>query len=206
MWPFKKKNIIKKIDKEDNDRYQLPILSEKNFDWAHYQAISEGGIHTAYQDEYNFLPTVRVLKSLYAREPWVSFCINAIARQFTASHHVLAFKTSDGTDEQIITRHPLLTFLSTAGQEDPSFFTSNNVIDLILTGNAYVWYSPDLKNKKRLPAERVDLAFQNGVLTSYELQNMNGDLALQGGAVLSLNPDEIIHFMMPNPFTPWVGM
>lgn len=209
MWPFGKKNIVevKKDDREDDDFRHLPIVGEvKNFDWAHYQAIAHGGIHPAYQDEYDFVPTIRVLKSLYSREPWVSFCMNAISRQFMNARHVLAFRTSDDGDEQVIFQHPLLRFLSSAGQENPSFFTANNIIDMVLTGNAYVWLSPNLLDKKRIPSERVDLKFENGKRVAYCITNYDGDITGLGVPNLTLSPEEVLHFMMPNPYTPWVGM
>lgn len=207
MWPFdKKQNIVIPINDRREDDGPIIVPQEKNFDWAHYQAIAHGGIHTSYQDEYDFIPTIRVLKSLFCREPWISFCVNAIARQFMHSRHVLALKTSPDGDEQLIYQHPLLSFLSTAGKENPSFFTSNNIIDLVLTGNAYVWVSKDLKDKKRLPAERVDLKFEKGDLTSYAITNPDGDASVMGGYTLTLQPEEVIHFLMPNPYTPHVGM
>lgn len=207
MWPFNKKEDIPTLVQENRDDNNLiPMPQEKSFDWAHYQAISHGGVHMGYQDEYDFVPTVSVLKSLYAKEPWVSFCVNAIARQFMSSKHVLALKTSPTGDEQLVYQHPLLDFLSTAGKENPSFFTSNNVIDMILTGNAYVWLSQDLKDKKRLPAERVDIKFDQGRLIKYHVTNPDGDYAMQGGSSLTLDPEEVLHFMMPNPYTSYVGM
>lgn len=181
---------------------------EKTFDWAHYQAVAQGGIQAAYQDEFNFLPTVRVLKSLYAREPWVNFCLNAISRQFMRPRFVINLKTSSDGDEQTITQHPLLTFLNYAGKENSSFFTSNNMIDMTCTGNAYVWVSPDLKDKKRLPSERVDIRFENGSIKNYQITNTQGDVSIDGssGTVMQLSPDEIIHFKMPNPYSSFVGM
>ena len=207
IWPFNKKPI--QIAQPLNDRREddnLPIIpQEKSFDWAHYQSVANGGINAGYQDEYNFIPTVRVLKSLYAREPWISFCMNAIARQFMSTKHVIAF-TGPAGEEQIIKSHPLISFLSTAGKENPSFFTSNNVVDLLLTGNAYVWLSPDLKDKKRLPSDRVDLKFNQGVLTSYQVTNPEGEAQGQGASSLTLSPEEVLHFMMPNPYSSYVGM
>ena len=204
MWPFKAKEIIKPNDHRRDDEIVLPMPMEKSFDWAHYQAISHGGIHAGYQDEYDLQPTIRVLKSLYAKEQWVSFCINAVARQFMSSKLILKMKTSSDGDEQNITQHPLLYFLSKAGNENPSFFTSNNIIDMLLTGNAYVWISQDLTDKKRIPAERVDLKFTNGVLSEYHITNSENEF----GSVskLTVLPNEMIHFMMPNPYSPYVGM
>lgn len=207
MWPFNKKETIINMKKEDNEtESSIFIPQEKSFDWAHYQAIAHGGIQNAYQDEYDFIPTIRVLKSLYCREVWISVCVNAIARQFMNSKHVLTFDANGDGNEQIITRHPLLYFLSKVGKENPAFFTSNNIIDLVLTGNAYVWLAPDLRTKKRIPSERVDIRFANGQLTNYQITNPEGDAVMGGGTSLTLSPDEMLHFMMPNPYTPYVGM
>lgn len=204
MWPFNKKQIASTPVHDDRDDNLMPIPQEKNFDWAHYQAISHGGIHVGYQDEFDLVPTTRVLKSLYAKEPWISFTCNAISRQFMNSKLVLVKKTSfDGDDEQVISNHPLLNFMGNVGIENPAFFTSNNIIDLILTGNAYVWLAPDLKDKKRLPSERVDMKFADGRLKEYYVTNPDSSFSSSG---LTLQPDEVLHFLMPNPYSPWVGM
>lgn len=203
---FQKKTPLALVKPAEGYAHYPEDTFEKSFDWGHYQAINNNGMTPAYSDEFNFTPTIRILKAAYAREPWINFALNAISRQFMKSNMVLNLKTSDDGDVQTIYRHPILDFLSSAGKENKAFFASNNIIDMMATGNAYVWLAPMLDDKKRLPAERVDIRFDKGQIQSYIITDNCGDITGSGDALLTLPPDEVLHFKMPNPYSPHFGL
>jgi len=204
-WFKRKAKTVVRVDDDGSYKHYPENPLEKSFDWTHYQAIQSGGITAGYQDEFNFVPTIRILKAAYAREPWINFALNAISRQFMKANLVLNLTSPNG-DETTIYKHPILDFMANAGKENKSFFASNTIIDMMATGNAYAWLSPDLKDKKRLPAERVDIKFDKGQIQNYTITDNCGDLNDNTDSLLTLSPDEVLHFKMPNPYSPHFGM
>lgn len=182
----------------------------KGFDWNHYLAMVGGSSSSLFTSEFNLLPTGRIIKAGLITEPWINACTRAISRQFQCCRFLLERRqTSDGKKVQQITRHPFLDYLRSAGSgvEDQAAFYANVVSDLVLPGNAYWWTSEDLKDKRRLPAERVEPVVEHNRITRYRIIE-RGEIGLPGssGSKVELAPEEVTHLRLPNPFSPHVGL
>lgn len=182
-------------------------LYAKNFDWTHYEQTNLGGngFGAMFAGEFGAGPNGKVLKGLMLQEHWINACVNAIGRQFYNPRYVLKHVTSKDGSAQIVTRHPLLEYLQLAGREveSPSMFTANGIMELVLSGNAYWYTSQDRKDKRRLPSERVEPVIENNRIVRYQL---NGKDKVTAGVGTSLQPEEVVHIKMPNPFTPHTGL
>lgn len=179
----------------------------KDFDWLHYQAISSGGFSSMFVGEFSVLPTIRVMKQMHIQEFWINACTNAIAKQFLSAAYFLWLQKGNG-DYQKVDDHALLKWLKTAGSdvENASYINFNTAADIMLTGNAYWYISKDLKTRRRIPAERIDPYIENNKITKYRILDRSELSNMPMGVSMDLNPEEIIHFKYPNPFSPHIGM
>lgn len=172
----------------------------KSFDWNHYQAMIGGGNNNMFGGEFDVLPTARVMKGLYLQEPWVNACVSVMSRQFLSPRFQLASRKADG-DKKIITKHKFLEAMRRpAGDESPAHFTTNGVSDLCLTGNAY-WYDDEsLKERRRIPSEKIEPVVENNRIVRYRIMD-------KGGFSKADLPAELVtHIRLPNPFTPHSGL
>lgn len=181
-------------------------LERKDFDWQHYLALTQNSVGSLYQGEFNALPTIRALKTLTITDHWINACMNAVARQFMIANLMLKKQTDSEGNEQQVKNHPFLSFMKKAGPENASFFQSNNILELCGTGNNYWYISPDLKNKQRLPADRVDVVIRENEIKAYTITAGTDGVFTPGTNGLTLLPDEVVHLRMPNPFSIHVGL
>jgi phage portal protein BeeE len=179
---------------------------QKNFDWNHYQAM-QGGFQSMFAGEFNLVPTMRILKGMLIQEPWINACVNAISRQFLASKFLILEGQSKDGQQKKIAKHPMLAFLRNAGKdvESSAYFTANCMTDMVLTGNAYWYQSQDLKDKRRIPAERIEPVVENNRIKHYRLLDKD-PLGINGPNQIIFQPEEITHIKMPNPFSPHIGL
>lgn len=201
--------VVVRDDSEAFDRAarlaSMELAEEKkSFDWVYYQQTFNGNGNALFTSEFNILPAIRVLKGAHAQELWVNACTNAISRQFLGAKWQLVFNTG-GEKKQVIKQHPMLAYLRSAGGEveNGSYFTSNCIADLVLTGNAYWWTAKDLSTRRRLPSERVDPVIRANRIVSYRVVDRDG---IPDVPTAELAPEEVVHLRMPNPFTAHVGM
>lgn len=197
-------------DEHDHHVAQANALSSfdrKNFDWNHYRTIQSGYGQGMFSSEFDFFPTMAVMKSLIIQEPWINFCVNAIVKQFLGPRFLLKYsRETDGEEEKTYKKHPFLSYMSNAGSdvEGSAVFTANATSDLITTGNAYWWTSKDLKTKRRIAAEKIEPIVVNNRITEYRILQRDNETFDQVG--LRLTPDEITHIKLTNPFSPHIGL
>ncbi len=186
----------------------LMVGEQKSFDWNHYQSVVSGASSGMFQSEFQLIPTMRVIKAMLLQEPGINSCVHAIAKQFQGPRLMLK-KRGKKDQEQTVYNHPFLEYYRKAGSsvEGWSSFTSNGISDLITCGNAYWWTSPDGKEKRRLPAERVEPTIVNNRIVSYRIMDRT-DLGFTGltAANVELPVEEITHITLPNPFSPHIGL
>lgn len=182
-------------------------VTAKGFDWMHYSAMTEGGIGGMFSGEFMQVPTIRIMKAMVAQEPWVNYCTTAISKQFFTSKYILKRKASTDGQTQIVDQHPFLDYLRYAGQdvEPMVHFMAGIVSDLVVAGNGYWYTSPDMRIKRRLPADRVDPIIERNRITQYRLLDRtdNGFIPNSG---MVLTPEEVTHVKVPNPFSVHIGM
>lgn len=178
-----------------------PSTVAKAFDWQHYQLVTEGGINGMYNAEYACLPNLRTLKALYGRENWVGIGIDAIARQFLQARFILK-KQIDDNKVEIIKRHEALDRLNSNDVK----INAALIIDLMCTGQGYMWTRPDGTGQVHLPSEKVDPKY--GVkpdgkfgVTEYVFQR-DGTASNN----LHIKPEEVTHIKMPNPYSNLYGL
>ena len=179
------------------------MTEEKTFDWGYYQMITQGPSAKMFAGEYMMAPSRRIVKALHGMEPWVNSCTNAIAKQFQNCNYILKLRKSTDGKKQTIASHPFLDFMNNAGSdvEQPALFTSVSVMDMILTGDAFFYISPDLKSKRRLMSEQTDVVITDNRITSYRILDKASGLPK-----MDLEPKEVVHVRLPNPFSPHVGL
>lgn len=180
----------------------------KTFDWVHYQAMTQGSFSSMFAGEFNLVPTMRVMKGMLLQEPWINYCTNAIAKQFLGAKFVLKLRQTADGQQQTVAKHDILEYLRDAGREVESgaSFTSNRVADLITTGNAYWWNAGDLKDKRSIPADRMEPVVENNRIIRYRLLDRNHMGFTGPASQMVFDPEEITHIKLPNPFTPHVGL
>lgn len=181
-----------------------PGIQTKAFDWAHYNLISENGINGMYSGEFATLPNLRTLKSLYGRENWVGIGVDAISRQFLTSRFILKRQLDDDKVE-IIKRHPAIDLLNSNDVK----INAALIIDLLMTGQAYIWTRPDSTGIIQVPADRVEPKLgirPDGKYGVIEYEFMKEFTTSGGKSSIKIPASEITHIKMPNPFSNQFGM
>lgn len=181
---------------------------QKTFDWNHYNAVTMEGQQGAFTPEFDYLPTIRTLKAMFVREPWVAICLNAISRQFMNIRFAIERKDSEGK-VVLVNNHPLLELLHNPGSQSSVSFHSTNVIDLVLAGNVFLWLSPNSKKLFRMPAERMNMRINNGKISQYEIYSTGtrDEIGFAGEKPTTIFlPEEMVHVRMPNPYSNLVGL
>ena len=160
----------------------------KEFDWALYNQGVSGVNQNLFGNEFNSIPSVDTMMSLHVRESSITAPVNAISRQFqSASFEVLG-------------RGQAPDVLHDPGIEDAATFHSSAITVLILTGNSFIWFRPDGKGMVRMPTNRINISYKNGMVDKYVLMQDHLTPAME------IPASEMCHIKLPNPYNMYVGL
>jgi HK97 family phage portal protein len=143
------------------------------------------------------------LKSLFFSESWVFIICDLVAMKIASLP--LNVMTGEVKDGQFVKRpaegHPLQDLL-----ENPNPFQAYSswmycmVVDLVLLGNAVLWYASQANYLMLLPAETVGLDIaKDGKLLNYNVTEGQADGGKMGGAQTKFAVEDITHLRRPNP-------
>lgn len=152
---------------------------------------------------------MQVLKSLFFDEDWVYITVNTVGQ--TGSTVPLCVKEEQFTEDgkAVYTRaddHPVQSLLYRPNQwQDSVSFLYNVLIEYCLMGNAIIWYAKRNKQMVVLPAEKVELRFDNeGQLKSY-LFHKDG-YSFNGDQSIEIPKSDILHWRYTNPSSLYWGL
>lgn len=219
MWPFKtKENDIpipeKAIEQafdelglvrlnRINDAIEKAIrkqLDPENLD--EYGGDDGGGF---FQPEFNLVGSGARMKALYKREPWVYTTISLISRTLASIPYDVVNKQTGEIDKN----HPLNQILNSANlvQDKMTMDWSGN-IDLVAAGNYFL----AIQDQKviHIPVEYVQLRLAKTNDAKHPIEGIDVTSSFSGGSAsyqATFIPwDNVIHFKLPNPSNPFVGM
>ena len=222
MWPFKnevKTEIPRSLIEDSIDDLGLVRLNNLNdaISNAFKKHLDPNQLHDGYlddqsghfQSEFNLVGTASRMKGLYRREPWVYTCGSLIARTLaTVPFDVIDVKTNEVDDT-----HPLNKIINSGNKlQDNLQLNWSGDLDLVLGGNEFLIL--DEKDKLvHVPVEYVELKFaENSDETNtpvegiYIRQTGAGYSSTSTSNTLYVPWERVIHFKLPNPFSPYVGM
>lgn len=219
MWPFKNKTSIPApVLSDAMDELGLVRLNQlqdamglalqKHFDPAnlHSQDDASSG---HFDQEFNLLATPGRMKSVYAKEPWVYTTCSLIARTLAT----IPFDVVNKDTKEIEPNHPLNDILKTGNVlQDALSLDWTAGIDLVTTGNAFLVL--DKKNNAviHVPVEYVTLKGRDIVKdgqSPIEGIEINRSMSLTGSGSIDtafVPYEEVIHYKLPNPYSPYVGL
>jgi len=146
--------------------------------------------------------SAQTLKNLFYTEAWVYICVNLVAKKI--STQPLKVVQSIIKDNKVVIEdapsHPMQAVV-----EYPNKWQSYHdwmytiAADLCLTGNGFQWYGEETQVMVTIPAEGIlPKISKDGELEGYYTV-ISQDMIAAGHKPVFFSPDEIMHFMNPNP-------
>lgn len=173
-------------------------LSAQDF-LAFESSADSGGYFGA---EHDIRATTGRIKSLYSKEPWIFAGSTIVARTLSS----IPLKVYDPKKEEWVDKHPLNLLLKSGGEVQSQKELNWVVdIDLDLAGNAFLILDETFKRIiGTVPVELCELKFdqQEKRVVGITVHPMNGQTNL--GKFFKI--EHVVHFKMPNPYTPFWGM
>lgn len=220
MWPFPKRQaseVPEKVLQEAFDELGLVRLNQmqtameiavrKQLDPANLFEEYYGGESGHFNPEFKLITTPDRMKSVYRQEPWVYTASSIIARTLATVPYYVKNKQTGEID----TTHPMNQILKTGNdiQDQLSMDWAGN-LDLVLSGNYFSVLDGD--QVLHVPVEYVTLNIAEneserrkyGPIISIDIQG-----ALRAGSPYikpqTVEWKDVIHFKLPNPFSPFIG-
>lgn len=164
--------------------------------------------------EFDLQSTSARLKSLYAREPWCYTTADRISRSLSR----IPFVIKDKATGEILEDHPANEAVC-GGNPNQSGYNLNwsGYIDLIMGGNFFKVFDENYGNPHHVPIEFINLKLRNvgntndaimaekyGLVEALEISRSTNFMANK--ALHCIPYENVIHFKLPNPYTPLFGM
>jgi HK97 family phage portal protein len=217
MWPFNKNQspVPARLLEDAMDELGLVRLNDMNgaIEAAIQKHLDPSSLD-GYEDdqsghfntEFNLVATAARMKGLYRREPWVYTCSSIIARTMsTIPYEVVNCQTGE-----IDKDHPLNKFLNAGNDlQDNTQLNWAGSLDLILGGNEFLVI--DGEKIIHVPIEFVEIKYADKTDTEkYPIEGIyirSTNYPANTKSAVSFVPwENVIHFKMPNPFSPYVGL
>ena len=175
----------------------LNEYAEKGFDFAG-DAVESTGL---WEQEIKARMDNKVLKALFYTDSWTFILTDLIANKISAQPLKVVTRTIQDGKEVFEPNedHPLnLTIKQPNPWQDYHAWMYNTVVEDVQMGNAIMWWAKKNGHLITLPADNINLHFDNKqVLSRYDLSDEGGEGT--SGTVAHFPADEIIHIRRPNP-------
>ena len=141
----------------------------------------------AFRNEFVKSVTKTTLSDLLVTQPTISKAVNVIAKQFQNTEFVLENEKGE------LKSNPIIDIFNKPSTQPSSIFYSNLIMDLILTGEAFIL--PDLKSKSliRIPSRAVTVEAKGFNKINYKVVGDNGSTE-------TYTNENLIAITLPNPY------
>ena len=224
MWPFTKNNTVQNIPTQliEDSLDDLGLVRLNNLNDAVSNALKKhldpGQLYESYNDdqsghfqsEFNLVSTASRMKGLYRREPWVYTSASLIARTLAT----VPFDVINNETNEVDDKHPLNDIINSGNKlQDNLQLNWSGDLDLVLGGNEFLILDEG-DNLIHVPVEYVELKFAENIDKDKSIMPIEGIMVRQSSGTFSASSqgslfvpwENVIHFKLPNPFSPYVGM
>jgi len=176
-------NFFKRKEKT-NQKIEQPLKIPQFFNYAVEEEPEKKSWntlikHTSLESLYDNFISIEQLRSVYKTEKNVPKVLNRIATQFLGVKFYL-----QNEEEDTIYKHPILTKLNRLSENATLHYEC--VVDMLLTGNAFLLYFDDTGLWERIKPENISEK-KDGVYTISD-----------NSSVLKVIEKDVIHFKMPS--------
>lgn len=217
MWPFKTKQTPIPVEVLADAMDELGLVRLNDLGGAIEQAFKkhldpsslgdfsdEQGGH--FNTEFSLVASSGRMKGVYRREPWVYTTASLIARTLATVPYDVINKATGEVDKQ----HPMNDVLAAGNelQDNMSMDWAGN-LDLVLAGNTF--FVQDKNKILHVPVEFVEIRpAENPSTAKHPIDGINIQRTISPHGAQSdtafIPWENVIHFKLPNPFNPFVGM
>jgi HK97 family phage portal protein len=183
----------------------IPINSKigiiKELDFQNLTNDVEAGV---WDSEIKAFMENRTLKGLFFSEDWVFIILDLVASEVSNSPMiVVANEEIEGKMRQVpVENHPLIPMIEQPNiWQDYSSWMYLHVVEYCLMGNAIQWFAEQSMQMIILPADLIQLDFNDaGKLASY-MVHTDGDQFAATGIMnaMTFAPEDVLHQRRPNP-------
>lgn len=152
-----------------------------------YESLINNSSNGMFRNEFEQSVSKQNLMKFIIDQPSIGKAVHKISEQFMNTEFIL----KDG--EKTITSNPILDILNKPKTESSAIFWTVILMDLILTGEAYL--VPNVKEKRltRLPSVNVTAKRDSTNVKFYEVVDVKG-------GVSKMDTETVIQIKLPNPF------
>lgn len=184
-----------------SDEADLDIKSAGDFNLVEHVG-NEGG-SGLWEPELRATIDLQTLKGLLFNEDWVFILVDRIASKIAAQRlRVMRWIVQDGKGRGVpAENHPVQKTLERPNQyQDYHQFMYSVVADMTMCGNAVIWNARTTRRLIPVPIEMVRIDFDRmGALMSYGVYQWAREDTPLLSRMMTLSPDEVVHFRRPNP-------
>jgi HK97 family phage portal protein len=189
---------------------RIEAALKKSLDVSHLQHIIDGNDSGGYwEQEHDLRQTSGKLKGLYTREPWVYATSQVLARSLIQIPYLVKDKQGN-----ILENHPLYEQINAGSAlQDHNHRDWAGLLDLSLGGNYFLVFDENYELAFHIPVEMVNLKMQDtndpeelervGMIKEIQIIEHGGFRPLPQK---TFPWEQVVHFRMPNPYSPFYGL
>ena len=185
------------------------VLAKRLDDYASkgFEQVINGSDETTglWNEEIKARMNNQTLKALFFTESWTFILTDLIANKISSQPlEVVSLEVQDGNELYTPNAdHPLNLIIDQPNPwQDYHSWMYNTVVEDTQMGNAIIWWSKSAGHLITMPADNINLQFNNNMeIEFYQLTSMGdgGNHTENKKVVMQFKPDSIIHVKRPNP-------
>lgn len=188
---------------------QFPTLDLEAKGFSQFDEANDDMSSSVWQAESLAAIDGYTLKSMFTSEEWVYILTDLIANECSTAYPQVVKKTIRDGKQSFETQHDhwLQKVLDDpCDLLDAAGFWYKAAVEYTLMGNWIAWYMRASRRFEILPAETVQIEFNDyGTVTAYKWFS-NDPSRMARNAWASFSPDDIIHVRRPNPMSRLWGL